>query len=184
MHGRGRRKASDYTVRLMEEQRLRHQYNVSEKQLRAAFDAAVKADGKPGEILVRLLECRLDRVVYRSGLARSVCQARQLVAHGHFTVDSSKVDRPSYRLKPGQVVAVHERSRTKPPFQLAGARGGVLLAPATVRSGQKSVTARPGARRGQTLAWGRPSDWPAIAVSTVRTAVSASTPWSRTSPRS
>jgi small subunit ribosomal protein S4 len=119
VHGRGRRKASDYSVRLMEKQRLRRQYNVSEKQLRAAFDTAVKADGKTGEILVRLLECRLDSVVHRAGLARSVYQARQLVAHGHFTVDGSKVDRPSYRLKPGQVVAVREQSRTKPPFQIA-----------------------------------------------------------------
>lgn len=121
MHGRGRRKASDYSVRLMEKQRLRHQYNVSEKQLRSAFAAAVKAEGKTGENLVRLLECRLDSVVHRAGLARSVYQARQLVGHGHFTVDGSKVDRPSYRLRPGQVVEVRERSRTKPPFQLAAA---------------------------------------------------------------
>jgi len=65
------------------------------------------------------LERRLDAVVHRAGLARTVYQARQLVVHGHFTVDGKKVDRPSYRLKPGQVVEVRESSRQKPPFQIA-----------------------------------------------------------------
>ncbi|MEU1887549.1 30S ribosomal protein S4 [Micromonospora sp. WMMD987] len=119
VHGRNRRKTSDYQVRLLEKQRLRHQYNVSESQLRRAFDEAARGAGKTGESLVALLERRLDAVVLRAGLARSVYQARQLVGHGHFTVDGRKVDRPSYRLRPGQVVAVRERSRTLPPFQLA-----------------------------------------------------------------
>lgn len=121
VHGRARRKPSDYQVRLLEKQRLRHQYNVSETQLRRAFDDAVRGTGKTGEALVGLLERRLDAVVHRAGLARTTYQARQLVAHGHFTVDGTKVDRPSYRLRPGQVVKVRERSRTKPPFQLAAA---------------------------------------------------------------
>ncbi|MEH0984166.1 30S ribosomal protein S4 [Micromonospora sp. CPCC 205556] len=119
VHGRARRRTSDYQVRLLEKQRLRHQYNVSEVQLRRAFDEAARDAGKTGETLVALLERRLDAVVHRSGLARSVYQARQLVAHGHFTVDGRKVDRPSYRLRPGQVVAVRQRSRQLPPFQLA-----------------------------------------------------------------
>jgi small subunit ribosomal protein S4 len=109
VHGRQRPKTSDYQVRLLEKQRLRHQYNVSESQLRRTFD----------ETLVSLLERRLDAVVHRAGLARTIYQARQLVAHGHFTVDGHKVDRPSYRLRPGQVVAVRERSRASLPFQLA-----------------------------------------------------------------
>ncbi|MEU7620320.1 30S ribosomal protein S4 [Micromonospora rifamycinica] len=121
VHGRNRRKTSDYQVRLLEKQRLRHQYNVSESQLRRTFDEAARGAGKTGESLVALLERRLDAVVLRAGLARSVYQARQLVGHGHFTVDGRKVDRPSYRLRPGQVVAVRERSRTLPPFQLAAA---------------------------------------------------------------
>ncbi|MFK3982159.1 30S ribosomal protein S4 [Micromonospora sp. NPDC050397] len=126
VHGRQRRKTSDYQVRLLEKQRLRHQYNVSETQLRRAFDDAVRLEGKTGENLVGLLERRLDAVVHRAGLARTVYQARQLVAHGHFAVDGVKVDRPSYRLRPGQVVRVRERSRQKPPFQLAatGAHAG------------------------------------------------------------
>ncbi len=119
MHGRGRRKASDYQVRLLEKQRLRHQYNISEAQLRRAYEDAHRSQGKTGENLVALLESRLDATVQRAGLARTIYQARQLVAHGHFLVDGKKVDRPSYRLKPGQVVEVRESSRQKPPFQIA-----------------------------------------------------------------
>jgi small subunit ribosomal protein S4 len=119
VHGRGRRKASDYQVRLLEKQRLRHQYNISEAQMRRAYEDAHRAEGKTGEAMVSLLERRLDATVHRAGLARTIYQARQLVAHGHFTVDGKKVDRPSFRLKPGQVVEVRESSRPKPPFQIA-----------------------------------------------------------------
>ncbi|GIE84957.1 30S ribosomal protein S4 [Actinoplanes regularis] len=119
VHGRGRRKSSDYQVRLLEKQRLRHQYNISEVQMRATYDAAQQAGGKTGENMVSLLERRLDATVFRAGLARTIYQARQLVVHGHFTVDGKKVDRPGYKLKPGQVVEVRESSRQKPPFQIA-----------------------------------------------------------------
>ena len=119
VHGRGRRKASDYQVRLLEKQRLRRQYNISESQMRRAFDDAHRGEGKTGETMVTLLERRLDATVRRAGLARTIYQARQLVAHGHFLVDGQKVDRPSYRLKPGQVIEVRETSRQKPPFQIA-----------------------------------------------------------------
>ncbi|HEY7271166.1 MAG TPA: 30S ribosomal protein S4 [Actinoplanes sp.] len=121
VHGRGRRKTSDYQVRLLEKQRLRHQYNVSEAQMRRAYEDARRGAGKTGETMVALLERRLDATVHRAGLARTIYQARQLVAHGHFTVDGRKVDRPSYRLRPGQVVSVRERSRPKPPFVIAAA---------------------------------------------------------------
>jgi small subunit ribosomal protein S4 len=119
VHGRARRKTSDYQVRLLEKQRLRHQYNISETQMRRAYDDAHRGEGKTGENMVSLLERRLDAIVHRSGLARTVYQARQLVAHGHVQVDGRKVDRPSYRLRPYQVVEVRERSREKPPFQIA-----------------------------------------------------------------
>jgi len=131
VHGRGRRKQSDYQVRLLEKQRLRHQYNISETQMRKAYDDAHRGTGKTGETMVSLLERRLDATVHRAGLARTIYQARQLVAHGHFTVDGTKVDRPSYRLKPGQVVQVRDSSRSKPPFQIAatGAHVGGPTAP-------------------------------------------------------
>jgi len=128
VHGRGRRKQSDYQVRLLEKQRLRHQYNISEAQMRRAYDDAHRGAGKTGEAMVTLLERRLDATVHRAGLARTIYQARQLVAHGHFTVDGKKVDRPSYRLKPGQIVEVRESSRQKPPFQIV-ATGAHLEGP-------------------------------------------------------
>ncbi|HET6529949.1 MAG TPA: 30S ribosomal protein S4 [Actinoplanes sp.] len=121
VHGRGRRKTSDYQVRLLEKQRLRHQYNISEAQMRKAYDDAHRSAGKTGANMVALLERRLDATVLRAGLARTVYQARQLVAHGHFTVDGRKVDRPSYRVRPGQVIEVRESSRTREPFQIAAA---------------------------------------------------------------
>ena len=119
VHGRARRKTSDYQVRLLEKQRLRHQYNISEAQMRQAYDNAHRGEGKTGENMVSLLERRLDAVVHRAGLARTIYQARQLVVHGHFTVDGKKVDRPSYQVRPGQVIEVRESSREKTPFQIA-----------------------------------------------------------------
>ncbi|GAA0803809.1 30S ribosomal protein S4 [Spirilliplanes yamanashiensis] len=121
VHGRARRKPSDYQVRLLEKQRLRHQYNISEKQMRRAYDEAHRLEMKTGEAMIQLLERRLDAVVARAGLARTIYQARQLVAHGHFEVDGRKVDRPGYLLKPGQVVTVRRRSAAKPPFEIAKA---------------------------------------------------------------
>lgn len=122
-HGRGRKQTSDYKVRLLEKQRLRAQYNISESQLKRAFQAATKASGKTGEALIADLESRLDALVLRSGFARTIYQARQLVVHRHFTVNGRRVDRPAYRLRPGDVIEVPERSRTKPPFVIA-AEGG------------------------------------------------------------
>src|SRR3569833_1837610 len=81
VHGRSRRKSSDYQVRLLEKQRLRHQYNISEAQMRRAYDDAHRGPGKTGETMVSLLERRLDATVLRAGLARAIYQARQLVAH-------------------------------------------------------------------------------------------------------
>ena len=131
VHGRARRKESDYKVRLLEKQRLRHQYNVSEVQLRRAFDEAHRASGKTGERLVVGLELRLDALVLRAGFARTIYQARQVVAHGHITVDGHKVDRPSYKIKPFQTIRVRETSRAKTPFQVAaaGAHVGERTAP-------------------------------------------------------
>ncbi|WP_369056483.1 30S ribosomal protein S4 [Kineococcus terrestris] len=123
MHGRKQKKASDYATQLKEKQRLRYQYDVSETQLRRAYDLAKRKPGKTGHNLVQLLETRLDAVVWRSGFARTIYQARQMVVHGHLTVDGRKVDRPSYRLLPGQVIEVKAASKTKTPFIVA-AEGG------------------------------------------------------------
>lgn len=123
-HGRSRAgKASDYKIRLLEKQRLREQYNVSERQMRRAFDEASRQAGKTGEILVSLLERRLDAFVLRSGFARTIYQARQFVSHRHFLVNGQRVNIPSYRLKPGDFVQVAPSSRSKPPMLFASTGG-------------------------------------------------------------
>ncbi|MEU5719836.1 30S ribosomal protein S4 [Streptomyces sp. NPDC051840] len=118
-HGRGRKQNSDYKVRLLEKQRLRAQYDISERQMARAYDRARKAEGKTGEALVVELERRLDALVLRSGIARTIYQARQMVVHGHIEVNGGKVDKPSFRVRPDDIVQVRERSRSKVPFQVA-----------------------------------------------------------------
>lgn len=125
-HGRGRKQNSDYKVRLLEKQRLRAQYDISERQMARAYDRARKTEGKTGDALVIELERRLDALVLRSGLARTIYQARQMVVHGHIAVNDRKVDKPSFRVKPDDVVRVRERSRTKHPF-LVAKEGGYAL---------------------------------------------------------
>lgn len=129
-HGRTKRKQdSDYAVRLREKQRLRAQYGIREKQLRIAFNEARRTDGLTGENLVELLEMRLDALVLRAGFARTISQARQFVVHRHITVDGKIVDRPSFRVKPGQVIGVKQRSEGTEPFQVAAAGGHVDVLP-------------------------------------------------------
>lgn len=111
-HGPGqRKKISEYGLQLQEKQKLRHMYGVNERQFRNLFVKAGKMEGIHGENFMTLLEARLDNIVYRLGLARTRRQARQLVNHGHILVDGSRVDIPSYRVTPGQVVSVREKSR-------------------------------------------------------------------------
>jgi small subunit ribosomal protein S4 len=121
-HGRARRRTeSDYALRLREKQLLRAQYGIREAQLRRAVDEAKRHPERTGDVLVQLLESRLDAVVLRAGLARTVRQARQVVSHQHVVVDGQRVDKPSYRVRPGQVVEIAPRSRALPPFQVAAA---------------------------------------------------------------
>jgi small subunit ribosomal protein S4 len=110
-HGRGRVRESQYQIQLREKQKLRHIYGVLEKQFRRYYREANRQTGITGTNLLRMLECRLDNVVYRAGLARTRPQARQLVNHGHFLVNDKKVDIPSYQVRAGDVVTVRERSK-------------------------------------------------------------------------
>ena len=129
-HGRTKRKSdSDYAVRLREKQRLRAQYGIREKQLQIAFKEARRQDGLTGENLVELLEMRLDALVLRAGFARTTAQARQLVVHRHILVNGQRVDRPSFRVKPGQLIHVKERSEGLEPFQVAAAGGHAEVLP-------------------------------------------------------
>jgi len=129
-HGRSKRRTdSDYAVRLREKQRLRAQYGIREAQLKIVFQEARRAAGLTGENLVELLEMRLDALVLRAGFARTTAQARQMVVHRHIMVDGQLVDRPSFRVKPGQLIHVKPRSEGTEPFQVAAAGGHVDVLP-------------------------------------------------------
>ncbi|UCG41563.1 MAG: 30S ribosomal protein S4 [Acidimicrobiia bacterium] len=110
-HGRGRIRESDYLIQLREKQKLRYMYGILERQFRRYYKEAARQRGITGENLLRLLESRLDNVVYRSTLAATRPQARQLVNHGHFTVNGKKVDIPSYQVRAGDVVQLKENSK-------------------------------------------------------------------------
>lgn len=114
VHGpRLRRKLSDYALGLLEKQKLRYMYGLTEKQFRLNFAAAKKQRGVTGEIFMQLLETRLDNVVYAMGFARTRSAARQFVNHGHVRVNGQKVDIPSYRAQPGDEVEVRDRTSSK-----------------------------------------------------------------------
>ena len=108
-----RRKQSDYAIALAEKQKLRHQYGVLEKQFRRYFQIASTRRGVTGEILLQLLETRLDNVVQKLGFSKTLRGARQMVAHGHITVNGRKTDTSSMNLKPGDVVAVKTAEKSK-----------------------------------------------------------------------
>ena len=109
-HGQRRSKLSEYGIQLQEKQKVRFTYGVNEKQFKKTFNDAKKMQGKQGENFLFLLESRLDNLVYRAGLARTRRQARQLVNHGHIFVDGKRVDIPSYRAVPGQVITLSEKA--------------------------------------------------------------------------
>ena len=110
-HGRGRKRISEYQTRLVEKQKLRTIYGVSESQMRAYYDRAAASMGVTGEELIRQLETRLDTVVLRLGFALTTRQARQLVSHGHVTVDGKRLNVPSARVKPGQTITLSPRAK-------------------------------------------------------------------------
>lgn len=115
-HGQGRKKVSEYGTQLREKQKTKRFYGVLERQFRNTFKKAERLQGKTGENLLRLLELRVDNIIYRMGLAASRAEARQLVTHGHFTVNGKKLDIPSALLKPGDKIAVRETSRKSAKF--------------------------------------------------------------------
>ena len=118
-HGNDRKKLSDYGTQLQEKQKVRFMYGVNEKQFKKIFEDAGKIKGVHGENFLRLLESRLDNLVYRLGFATTRRGARQLVNHGHITVNGKKVDIPSYRCKVGDVIAVKEQSVNHPAIKAA-----------------------------------------------------------------
>ena len=125
---KGRKKQSEYGLQLNEKQKVKFIYGVLEKQFRKYYVMATKKHGITGEELLSILETRLDNVVFRMGLAITRREARQLVGHGHFTVNGKKVDIPSYRIKAGDVIALSEKSKKSAKFaQVAEATNGRLI---------------------------------------------------------
>ena len=124
-----RSKKSEYATQLSEKQKVKFVYGVLEKQFRAYYEKAARMKGNTGDELMTLLERRLDNVVFRLGLAATRREARQLVCHGHFTVNGKRVDIPSYLVKPGEVIAVAEGSRSSAKFKRINEEGALRTAP-------------------------------------------------------
>lgn len=129
-HGRARVKESEYRTQLQEKQKARYTYGVLEKQFRRYFEEANRRSGKTGDNLLQILESRLDNVVYRAGLARTRRHARQLVVHAHFEVNGKKVNIPSYRVQPGDIVSIRAKSQHIAPFEIARAQADKVQVPA------------------------------------------------------
>jgi small subunit ribosomal protein S4 len=129
-HGRGRIKENEYLLQLQEKQKARFTYGVLERQFSRYYKEAVRRPGKTGENLMQLLESRLDNVVYRAGLARTRRQARQLVSHGHFTVNGKAVNVPSFQVSKWDIIDVRPKSMSTLPFEVARATLGDRPIPA------------------------------------------------------
>ena len=123
-HGQAQRKVEEYGLQLREKQKLKRIYWMNERPFRNYYDEAVRQKGRTGEVLLRLLETRLDNVVYRLGLAPNRRTARQWVSHGHFTLNGRKVTIPSIQVRPGDVIEVRDRSKSIPPFMNVGRYAG------------------------------------------------------------
>lgn len=140
-HGQGRQRFSEYKKQLYEKQKLRFNYGIGERQLRNLFTEAQRSKDPAGLVLLRFLEQRLDNVVFRLGLAPTIPAARQLVVHGHFLVDGRKVDRPSYRVAPGQEITVRLRSRNTAAI-LESVANPALRLPGYLSFDAKTLTGR------------------------------------------
>jgi small subunit ribosomal protein S4 len=129
-HGRARIKESEYRNQLQEKQKARYTYGILEKQFHKYYVEAARRQGKTGDNLLQLLECRLDNVVYRAGFARTRRHARQLVNHGQFTVNGRKVDIPSFQVSQYDIIDVREKSLEMTPFIVARETHGDRIVPA------------------------------------------------------
>ena len=129
-HGRGRSKDSEYLLQLREKQKAKQIYGIFERQFRGYYEEASGKKGKTGDNLLRILESRLDNVVYRAGFGKSRDMARQLVRHGHIQVNGAKVDVPSYRVSDSDIVEVRQSSLELTPFVVTRAEAGERTVPA------------------------------------------------------
>lgn len=151
---------SDYGKQLIEKQKLRYTYGLSERQFRGYVDKAMN-DPRPADALYAMLESRVDNVIYRLGLASTRRLARQLVSHGHITVDGRKITIPSYSLEKGQTISIREGSKNKGPFKVASEKE-LPTAPAWLTFDQKTMTGNPIARPERSTATDVASDISAV----------------------
>jgi small subunit ribosomal protein S4 len=131
-HGRNRPKESEYLIQIREKQKAKRIYGVMEKQFSNYYEEAAKKRGKTGDVMLQILETRLDNVVYRAGFAKSRDMARQLVGHGHVTVNGHKVDIPSFRVSENDIIEIRAKSREMTPFVVARAEAGERPVPAWI----------------------------------------------------
>ncbi len=139
-HGRGRQRPTEYGIRLLEKQKARWMYGVNEKQFRRTYEKATRMQGVTGENLLKLMELRVDNVVFRMGFASSRPQARQLVGHGHFLLNGRKHDIPSAIMKQGDVLSIREKSRNLEPIE--GAVDQVVSVPPWLEADHENFTGR------------------------------------------
>jgi small subunit ribosomal protein S4 len=131
-HGRNRPKESEYLIQIREKQKAKRIYGVLEKQFSNYYEEAARKRGKTGEVLLQLLETRLDNIVFRAGFAKSRDMARQTVSHGHILVNGKKVDIPSYRVSESDIIEVAPKARELTPFIVARAEAGERTPPAWI----------------------------------------------------
>jgi len=141
-HGQSRKKMSEYGIQLREKQKVRRIYGILEKQFRDYFGEAERQKGVTGENMLRLLELRLDNVVYRMGFGESRAEARQLVGHGHFTVNGKKVDIPSYQVGLNDLVAVKPSSKSTDKFKMLAENAAGKTAPQWLSINAEMMEAR------------------------------------------
>ena len=140
--GKKRKKVSEYGSQLKEKQKLKFVYGVLEKQFYHYYELATKEEGIAGENLIRLLESRLDNIVFRMGYATTRREARQLVSHGHFCVNGKRVDIPSYRVKVGDVISLREKSKKSKKFEEIAEVAGGRLVPMWLDVNKEAATAK------------------------------------------
>jgi small subunit ribosomal protein S4 len=141
-HGQGRKKVSEYGTQLREKQKARRIYGILESQFRRYFEKAERQTGVTGENLLRLLERRLDNVIYRLGLGSSRSEARQLVRHGHFMVNGRKVNIPSYLIRVGDVITIRDKSKESPKIKELMERSGDRTPPSWLELETEQARAR------------------------------------------
>ena len=141
-HGQGRSKSSEYGLQLREKQKAKRYYGVLESQFRSYYEMAERRPGKTGENLLSILECRLDNVVYRLGFAMSRAEARQMVSHGHFTVNGRKVNIPSYQVKPGMVISLTEKGKSMQKIKENIEDNAFRAAPKWIEYDKNNLTAK------------------------------------------